>query len=478
MYNVYLAHHGVKGQKWGRRRWQRPDGSLTPEGYRHYYGNNPNARMTRSGVVDSKTGKMLYQNPTRAQRKQNKEAYRSEVRLHYGIDKAQNAYDKAVSDQKKFRKNGTLSELSKANNEVYFRKRELSDAKAYASFKESKKTSKRQEELISKYKKQGLTQKEAEIAAYKRARAEKIALAALGTAAAAAAVYGAYKYADYAFDKELTTKTTLSRVTKELNEGGTRGVFDAFYAVDDRSGHDKARYGGLYAQQMRRGAYGYVAPKVYEKKLGIASPIKVASPKHAKELLAKEILSNSESLRSFKDEFAGPLAIMLNSPALNSDIDKFVNTGKMSNRLYEHINRTLPNRNLETTKAFYKALRDAGYGAVKDVNDSKYSGFRTRLPLIIFDSSKVSVKQVKELSDSDIDKQAARVFAENMADATLKELSLKTALYSGTMGASAGAVSYSISKSESKIVSDYRKQHPNSKLSKNEIIRNYYNEKR
>jgi hypothetical protein len=32
----YLAHHGIKGQKWGERRFQNPDGSLTPEGRKHY----------------------------------------------------------------------------------------------------------------------------------------------------------------------------------------------------------------------------------------------------------------------------------------------------------------------------------------------------------------------------------------------------------------------------------------------------------
>ena len=32
----YLAHHGVKGQKWGVRRYQNEDGSLTPEGERRY----------------------------------------------------------------------------------------------------------------------------------------------------------------------------------------------------------------------------------------------------------------------------------------------------------------------------------------------------------------------------------------------------------------------------------------------------------
>lgn len=32
----FLAHFGTKGQKWGRRRYQNEDGSLTPEGYIHY----------------------------------------------------------------------------------------------------------------------------------------------------------------------------------------------------------------------------------------------------------------------------------------------------------------------------------------------------------------------------------------------------------------------------------------------------------
>lgn len=33
---TYLAHHGIKGQKWGIRRYQNPDGTYTPEGYARY----------------------------------------------------------------------------------------------------------------------------------------------------------------------------------------------------------------------------------------------------------------------------------------------------------------------------------------------------------------------------------------------------------------------------------------------------------
>ena len=53
MYNNYLEHHGIKGQKWGVRRFQREDGTLTPAGKKRYNTNDPKDREKLSRMYRS-----------------------------------------------------------------------------------------------------------------------------------------------------------------------------------------------------------------------------------------------------------------------------------------------------------------------------------------------------------------------------------------------------------------------------------------
>lgn len=51
-YPTYLIHYGTPGQKWGTRRYQNEDGSLTPEGREHYGLGERKIRNFESGKKD------------------------------------------------------------------------------------------------------------------------------------------------------------------------------------------------------------------------------------------------------------------------------------------------------------------------------------------------------------------------------------------------------------------------------------------
>lgn len=57
--SLYLAHHGIKGMRWGVRRYQNPDGSLTPEG-RLRYKQNEDGSYTKLSRTERQSAQQKY----------------------------------------------------------------------------------------------------------------------------------------------------------------------------------------------------------------------------------------------------------------------------------------------------------------------------------------------------------------------------------------------------------------------------------
>lgn len=59
-----LYHHGIKGQKWGMRRWQNEDGTLTDAGRQRYGVKSDKTNVDQTSIT-TKEGKKLYEKDIR-----------------------------------------------------------------------------------------------------------------------------------------------------------------------------------------------------------------------------------------------------------------------------------------------------------------------------------------------------------------------------------------------------------------------------
>lgn len=68
--NRYIVHSGIKGQKWGIRRFQNKDGSLTEEGKKRYNPDKPESSTWKSSEAKYLTDAELNRRNSRLQREQ------------------------------------------------------------------------------------------------------------------------------------------------------------------------------------------------------------------------------------------------------------------------------------------------------------------------------------------------------------------------------------------------------------------------
>lgn len=149
---------------------------------------------------------------------------------------------------------------------------------------------------------------------------------------------------------------------------------------------------------------------------------------------------------------------------------KELNSGKSGEATYKVFNAMLCDHSDDqqnVTNKFYSMLKDAGYGALRDVNDKEFSGFRAKNPLIIFDTSKINVNGVTRLGDDYINKRKNIEMSKVISGALADSFAQQGAAFAAAFG---GLKLHSEAKNN-RYVEQYRKDHPDTKLSANEILK-------
>ena len=374
-----IYHHGVKGQKWGVRRYQYADGTLTPAGKKRY-------QSTSSSTIMSQKVKDVVNNArTKATGKQYVDTY-----LKQGT---------------------TLARIQTTENFENFA--------FYATYKKSD---------MDKY--AGL------------------------------------------FGKNLSSRAERDAKNAEKISNATGSEEDIARAKELRDRSDSM--------------------KVYQLKLEATDKLKIPSDENAAHITAnllkeKEFKDNvAASIADSKEKMLRPQQQILFKQAENAltkDPDRMTKSEKVA--VYKALNLSLVNHNAQEIAAqnrFYGELKKKGYNALLDYNDKEYSSYHAKRPMIVFDTDSVRLKSVATMDSKEVDKLYRKYNTERIAKESIASTIGTVSKLAGKTVSECDAymtrkvedyLSDSKLKSNSQIVSEYKKEHPNTKLTNSEIIDNY-----
>lgn len=443
-----LQHHGIKGQKWGIRRFQNKDGSLTPAGKKRY--DEPNVgrkfvqKTSESVTIDGQTFKVHGRNNKQYADKAAKKAKNMGATV-YRESKTKEAKNMVATVSKKYKipENKSLHRLK----------------------------------LEEKYMKNGMTREQAEQAAAKRIRTEKFVAAAGVVTVASAVAYAKYK--GYTSDKIFKENSDFQRIMR-LSPNADISNGRQYLAINKG---DKVKYKGVLGDDLRAKAkYSYewleefdrgnkhTMDKIYDVTVKNKEAIKIASRKKATDTFAELYKTDADFRKSFENRTKSLIDNNIFVPGVgiaNGKLDKIgykIKDGKQLTDLelktkgYDLFNIMLTQNSSDNNK-FYSKLIEKGVNAVVDVNDKKYSGYKSKLPIITFDGDYEYVKRA--MSDSEIDK--------NLKKATVSIVTPQLVLTGASFVTPYSLIRISTKANIDKQVLLYKQDHPNTKMSDAEI---------
>lgn len=286
--------------------------------------------------------------------------------------------------------------------------------------------------LEERYIKKGFGKSDAEQAASKRLRTEKIIAGIGATTVAAALAYMAYnKYSQEFIDKTLTKDIKFTTITTEhirnpfvKNVMSEQSKKDAdllgltpkdflnrqrFYAsYKDR---DTRKYLSEIGQNYLKGTASNPG-KAYFTKVTTSGlkDIKIASRSKAEKVFSS-LYKNDESFRNAVD--SSLFRVSMDKGITNKQFKLLqkaredLKQGRMGRRAYDAFNVALIDKHdsfRPSTQKFYDALKKHGYSAIADLNDSHYSGLKTKSPVIIFDPMSIKLDAVELITRNRLDK--------------------------------------------------------------------------
>lgn len=387
MTDLELYHWGVKGMRWGVRRYQYRDGSLTPAGKKRYADDPDRQGVDAAKIKLNSARREVNRAGNRYNTFSTKENWRRYQKALDDRDSAKVDYNKAKL------KYDTKKEVSRIrDNDIQFKNK-----------------SKHRLRLEEQYRQMGMSKEEAQAAANNRIRTEKILAASAAITVGACVAYVASKKIRDRTDGLIKAGDTLQRI--EMKDTGGK-LHDMFYVA--KGGHDEKRYEGMLGM-VRKNQTGHA----YMMKLKASGDVKVASKDNAVKAF-KQLYLTDENFRKSAEPYVGQHFAGMN---------KVGNTGNYSTKnmkkMYENFNSNLLHIRSSgngADKTFFDALKSKGYGAIQDINDMKFSGYNAKNPLIVFDNSKNSifVSSVKEMTGN-LNKKGSLEYAKAAGEGVAKD---------------------------------------------------------